>query len=116
MDIEFASCVLELVGGGCLGTLSNYFVDTTLNIGSFKILLLKEETHETHESAFGISHQILISYDVEWVLIFANATANQDVKELSHVLSLLSNEPVPVLGVVSVELKLGLVAVANCIA
>ena len=35
MDIEFASGILELVSGGCLGALSNYFVNTTLNIGTF---------------------------------------------------------------------------------
>lgn len=116
MDIEFASGVLEPVSGGCLGALSNYFVNTTLNVGTFEILLLKEETHETHECAFGVSDQILISHDVERVLIFANAVADQGVKEPSHACSLLLNEPFPILGVVSVELKLSLVAVANCVA
>jgi hypothetical protein len=84
VSVELASRCLKLVGLSGRTALSNDLFDTTLNVGSAKILLVKKVGHQAHKSILGVADDVLVSHNVEGLSTLDVAVADQDLKELLH--------------------------------
>ena len=116
MNIKQSSCRLEFVNCCCRLAFSDDFIDATFGICACKVTLFKQEAHETHERLFGRCYQVLVPDDIDRLAVLSGAVTDQNFEEFLHLDGSSADEPVPVIGVVAIKLKVGLGAMAQSVA
>ena len=91
-------------------------IDPTLCVGTFQIWHTEQEGEQSHERLFWLQDEVLISNDIERINSVGDTILLNGLEIAPHDLRLSLDKPGPPLGILCVDIKVGLPAMRHGVA